>query len=83
MAEQTDECNECVIDPEQMLREKIRQEILEELARQDFVHVTRCGKCEKFKESQIFISSPAYGWCERYDEPKTAKSYCSEGSARI
>ena len=82
MAEQTDEYNECVIDPEQMLREKIRQEILEELARQDFVHVTRCGKREKFKGSPI-LRPPLYGWCERYDELKTAKSYCSEGSARI
>lgn len=70
------EFSECEISPLQLLREKmreeIRKEILEELSKQDFVHVIRCKNCEKFKESQV------YGWCERYDEPKTSKSFCSE-----
>ncbi len=69
---ETKEFSECEISPLQLLREKIRKEILEELSKQDFVHVIRCKNCEKFKESQV------YGWCERYDEPKTSKSLCSE-----
>lgn len=65
----SDECAECAIDPEKLMRDKI----LESFAQCDFVHVTRCKDCRWYKPATKLSKS----WCERYDEPREAAGYCS------
>ena len=72
------ECQECAIDPEQLMREKI----LKEFAEQDFVRVRRCLKCGFFKGCDGAEPQGASGWCERYDELRIDYDYCSEAKKR-
>ena len=66
------ECNECTVDPEQMIREKI----IKEFAEQDFVRVRRCVNCGFHQKSN------AVGWCDRYDEMRFDTDYCSEAKPK-
>lgn len=72
MNDQIIECQECDIDPEQLMREKI----LKEFAEQDFVRVRRCSKCGFYNDSA------SVGWCERYDEMRFKTDYCSEAKEK-
>lgn len=69
------ECQECAIDPEQLMREKI----LKEFAEQDFVRVRRCSKCGHYDPDGGRRST---GWCIRYDEMRIDTDYCSEAKER-
>ena len=66
-----EECNECTIDPEQLMREQI----LQNMASGDFIHVIRCRDCKWYHETSV-------GWCNRYDEPEIANGYCDKAKRK-